>query len=948
MTTPQCSSFAAAPATPTGTDSATWTDDSANASLDDESCNFLSRLHQAWSSRAPASTYAELRDELLLHREQIDARVATLSTVARIAYPQALDLDSNWQELMTLAKSIEEGGAKRKRAYREANRFRNYLVVAALWSPQLLLHYGWDKVGQTQMYNLRACATKYPRFTDDVCPRLNSILLDRHRQGIKDGRTKTLNEASIQLGRDLTISTLASASPISVENDPWLTDGSGCFPLEPGGPWLSQVRPNHFRSYLLKVDCYGAILARDQQFSQPTQVEPYSTLRSVRMRKSTSPFGQPADTFWTDYSTSSGPPPPVENTRALLDGSEEFTVDISHSLASETDLQFDPFMGASPDSSHTFGDNQSRISKQPSLHDEIHLYGHDLSPLQLSDYDDSDYAAWGALLDKHSTEAHVATPDTSQTGTSASQVSQSDSQPDQDSESESETEFCFPRDVDMDAPLEKIAETAEHVSVRQTRVSTDPVPYEPKMTALCYHQPIAKTLNKRRKPAKRRRGQLSQRSDTEILSPSRISIADPTMEEIIQIRHGDLLEKYAKRITEEACHEGASERQKSRAQWFNSRTKWASIWTHSNGSLPRGSATSPGEAEVHYFTSDEFILAARNGQVFDKPVVIKEKFMDSGMHTIDGVASQLQDARNNAVLDVRKFDDVRSTSVLVDDFVSGMQTMRLEGVDAPNLPNITRCHQPLFTMLPRFRLLQSLIRRAEGRTFGRLIASTPVDIASCTSFSVIGFEGAFSGPYLDSLCGTWRRNLAGARLWAIVPQGAMEHHWDSFAMSRCDWDPNGKQRLVLLEQDDVLLLPPGLRVVHAVHSPVKCLMEGGMLWDERNIVQTLESIRQVCQEQASTDQSIASQLPEIVGELGELVKEQPDRFRGQVSKRDFLKTFEQAVSSLKDLSCGCYHQSCDNECVCVRARRHCTAWCAQHSRTRYQNCMNESNIHIPP
>jgi hypothetical protein len=74
----------------------------------------------------------------------------------------------------------EDEGNKRKREYHELKRLRNYLIVAALWSPPVLVHYGWDKVGQTQMYTLRACATRYPRFLDDVCPRLNCVLLDRH------------------------------------------------------------------------------------------------------------------------------------------------------------------------------------------------------------------------------------------------------------------------------------------------------------------------------------------------------------------------------------------------------------------------------------------------------------------------------------------------------------------------------------------------------------------------------------------------------------------------------------------------------------------------------------------------------------------------------------------------------------------------------------------------
>jgi hypothetical protein len=133
--------------------------------------------------------------------------------IAQIACPDALAVDAHWQELFMLARSTEDEGKKRKREYHEVNRLRHYLIVAAVWSPPVLVHYGWDKVGQTQMYTLRACATRYPRFLDDVCPRLNCVLLERHRQGIKDGRVKTLNEAPIQISRDLTLSALASAIP---------------------------------------------------------------------------------------------------------------------------------------------------------------------------------------------------------------------------------------------------------------------------------------------------------------------------------------------------------------------------------------------------------------------------------------------------------------------------------------------------------------------------------------------------------------------------------------------------------------------------------------------------------------------------------------------------------------------------------------------------------------
>lgn len=923
-------------------DSATTTDGSVIFSLDNEARSFLTQLHHAWSSRAPASAYAKLRDDLLLQREQVDARVAALSTVARIACPDALDVDLHWQELISLAKSIEDDGKKRKRAYREAHRLRNYLVVAALWSPQLLLHYGWDKVGQTQMYALRACATRYPRFADDVCPRLNSILLDRHRQGIKDGRTKTLNEATIQLGRDLALSALASTTPINDDIDPWLSDESGQFSLELGGPWLSQLRPNHFRSYLLELDRYGVLIARDQGFSQQTHVQACSTpRRTPSMRQSRSPSSQPANTPWTTFPISGEPTSLIEGPRALGLDLHELSIGTSQALESMLDFQFDPFMGASPDSSRT--EKLSRLSEPASLRHGWHRYHHDPPPLQISEFDNSGGAAWTASHVGYPLYANITTPDTSQTVSTISQGSQSDAESDPGMESESNPEFHSSSDIDMDDPP---PETPAPFVPSKSVAPVDIQRVEARAEALAHRRPTVGMLNLCRDPAKRRSGHQSERLDSTIASPSLFAHADPTMEGILQTRHHDLLKHYATKLTDEARHDGASQRQKSRAQWFNPDTKWASIWTHSNGELPRGSALSAGEAEVLYYTSEELIIAARKGQIFYKPIVIKEKFMDSGMHTIDGLASLLQDAPSNAVIDVRKLDGFQPASIPVDDFVTGMRTNRLDGVNALNLPNLTKCHQPLFTMLFRFRLLQRLVGRAEGSTLGKRITSTPVDVASCTNFSILGLAGAFSGPHLDNLCGTWVRNLAGAKFWMIIPQEDMESQWDTFAMSGCNWDPNGKQRLILLEQDDVLLLPPGLRVVHAVHSPVNCLMEGGMLWDELNLIQTLESVRWICKNQATTDQAIAYQLPEIIGELEKLVKEQPNRFRGRVPKVTFLRMFDEAISGLKDLGCDCPQQNCDEWCECRQEGRRCTAWCTQHSQVGSLHCMNELNIRI--
>ena len=596
MTTTQqfrrCSPAATSATEPESDSGATTSIGSVVFSLDDKAHNFLLHLHHAWSNRAPASAYAKLRDELLLQRQQVDARVTALSTVARIACPDALDLDLHWQELISLAKSIEEDSKKHKRAYREANRLRNYLVVAVLWSPQLLLHYGWDKVGQTQMYALRACAMRYPRFTDDVCPRLNSVLLDRHRQGIKDGRTKTLNEAAIQLGRDLALSALASKTPIHDEIDPWLTDESGEFSLEPGGLWLSQLRPNHFRSYLLEEDRYGVLVARDREFSQKAHVHTRSTPRSApSMRQSRSPSSQPANTPWATIPTSGNSMFPIESSRGLGQDLYDFSNGTSQAVDSVFDFHFDPFMGASPDSSRTPGQNLLRLSEPTSLHHDWHLYGHDLSPLQVSG-NDSEGAAWTASRDRYPLHPNVPVSDASQTSSIISQRPQSETQSDSDVESESTSGFPSSEDIDIGDSTCNI-----------------PAPFVPSKS-VAHRRSTVGLLSMRHGPAKRRKGLQSECLDFKAMPPSLFAPARPAMEGVLQARYHDLLKNYATKLVDEAGHGEAAQQRKSRAQWFNLDTKWASIWTYSNGELPCGSALSAGEAEVHYYASNEFIVAA--------------------------------------------------------------------------------------------------------------------------------------------------------------------------------------------------------------------------------------------------------------------------------------------------------------------------------------------------
>jgi hypothetical protein len=48
--------------------------------------------------------------------------------------------------------------------------------------------------------------------------------------------------------------------------------------------------------------------------------------------------------------------------------------------------------------------------------------------------------------------------------------------------------------------------------------------------------------------------------------------------------------------------------------------------------------------------------------------------------------------------------------------------------------------------------------------------------------------------------------------------------------------------MIVLEQDDPLIMPPGTMVVRAPITLEDSLMDGGMFWDEQAILPTLENV----------------------------------------------------------------------------------------------------------
>ncbi|KAK4503140.1 hypothetical protein PRZ48_006567 [Zasmidium cellare] len=376
---------------------------------------------------------------------------------------------------------------------------------------------------------------------------------------------------------------------------------------------------------------------------------------------------------------------------------------------------------------------------------------------------------------------------------------------------------------------------------------------------------------------------------------------EETVEDELRNRHKQTLSIYIDRLSEEATP-GYDQRQ-LRSQWLTPDTKWARIWSVSGRkSLPPGTATSKAKCDVLYYSADRFLEAARSGEAFQKPVVIKDSFSDAEMHSYERFLSLLEDSSSSdEQVEVRCIDIKGPMHERLAKFTAYLRSRPeqigpLDGLWMSTARSIAKCHRPLFTMLTRFRLLESL---SEGLYDPRSSsAPSPLLRAMSVSFNTISFPGAFSGPSLNTAAGSWQRNLSGVKLWVFIPEP--EVPLDGIAVlagAENEQLPQGKQRLVVLEENDVLFVPPGLRLVQAWHSPRTCLTEQGMLWDDLSILSVVESMKFGRDNQVVQDDHTSYQLPRMINNLDRLIREHPDRFRRSMARDEFLDRFREACQS---------------------------------------------------
>ncbi|PSR84451.1 hypothetical protein BD289DRAFT_482761 [Coniella lustricola] len=933
---------------------------------------WLQQLYEAWANNAPLSTYSAIRDGLLGQREHLDMRIATLSAVAKIACsrrPPSHQLDalasSGWDELLSIASIIKsrtssdssDNSRKRKRAYNEANRLRNLALVAALWSPQLVFHYGWNSASQVQMNMLRACAAAYPSFLHDFRPRLNAVLLERHRQGIRSCRVKTLNEAPVQLHRDLDLGVLNAVTHDEAAENRWVTSQDGCVSVNDAtGLLLKDVRPKHFQMYLLRRDRYGLLAARGENSAPSSpQMMPMHPFTPISGPLCYPPRDPNSRSPISEMNLQLQPPPLIESDTIEQQRTRHIDCEPQHGTGMQStlaDLSFNHLLAASA------GAGPGDLASIPDAEFLALLDETQLSPglrgIHATDsYDTSDFRSaahttaanpfvWPAALgDLHDSSCNADAFIDPSLGpgpqiTSAGQLVSNLTSTNNTSEADLEVLSL------ADQPVATGSRDAQHHQVSpgdDLLISTSLSSSTGQKSARLYIHAGPRSLS--------------------LASPLVVGSPSTSIERTLHTRYRNLIATYMQqhtRNTSQAQVQASKVFSRPSPHHFglscsaclSPSTQWALAWTHPDSPLPmRGRARSPDEADLLYLTGDQALLAAQQQQdcgsldlfLHKKPIVIKERFLDSNMHTVHKVARLLQHSSASSVLEVDgcSFPSKESGSTPDRDLANDILSKLLRSEDSNTLPedfgsdattrmlrlrNITNAHRPRVTMLPRFRLLDNLIERTRRRSRSShgdgshsfVSSSSLQTLIDSASFSTLGLTGSSAARCLSPLIsGTWFRNLDGILFCTLTfPRSA---NANSEASDRQSGDSGGETRFFILEQDDVLLIPPGYQAVCALHSATHSVAEGGLFWDSHNVIQIVKlACDEVRTEQSSTktqsatqslmhdeEEGILDEIPRLVTELEALVKSYLGDFSGSMEKDVFLSEFQAAINKFREL-----------------------------------------------
>ena len=407
-------------------------------------------------------------------------------------------------------------------------------------------HYDWDAAAQNHVKKLRACAEQYPRFERDFVPRLNTVLFDRHREALCLGRDKTLNEARIQPHRDLDLDVLVTVQTFSSQENLWLTSKDGAVAVDNGGTLLRDIRPLHFKLYLLQEDRFGLLVPRDHEVWEPGD-------DVICVTGSTN---APAHRYSGAISTPEDMPNIITNHAPLLD--------------SETFSSLNTFAIISPQDSTLNSFQELALSWAPlyntAIASEISASPERLSPIATHNIDafpENDYLT--------------------------------------------SEQFCNPADLMIDhCRGRRAASTAEtdiepHLIPNWRIYQDDTHPKDSthkdsELTSPGYVDSLEQDPDGMHP---------SQQSSLRVTAASIPDDHELTIEDMLHNKYRTAIMSHVENLVREDRECASRSRTNIRAAWLTPSTRWAKVWSPPDGSLPGGRAHGRDDAEVMYYSAPD-------------------------------------------------------------------------------------------------------------------------------------------------------------------------------------------------------------------------------------------------------------------------------------------------------------------------------------------------------
>ncbi|KAF4547291.1 Hypothetical protein D9617_48g089520 [Elsinoe fawcettii] len=287
---------------------------------------------------------------------------------------------------------------------------------------------------------------------------------------------------------------------------------------------------------------------------------------------------------------------------------------------------------------------------------------------------------------------------------------------------------------------------------------------------------------------------------------------------------------------------------------------------------------------IRLLSIDAYRQAVKNGHCLPPYFIVRQSFADADewqdQHKMADFAQMIRTTYTGRMFSVKEAGSQHASEMDAEQFADLLENPK-HGYNALDLGDLVRGDEPLFTRWLELTLLRSLI---DSRTGGSKSEKGEYhDVLSCLGFNLVGTYASFSGAHVDALSGTWVRVLSGTKLW-FIPNDMSESDWEAFRNLGPAWIPSKTCKIVILERNDVLVMRPGQRTVHAAMSLDLCVLQGGMFWDYDEVEGTLEDLIWLANNPITTNEELALQLPDVIERLISRLEKWPDLFTARMDE----------------------------------------------------------------